>query len=130
MIAMKYTALVTMAATLLTFVFSGRVGMLRQKKHIDAPAVTGDPMFERAFRVHYNTIEQLVMFLPALWLATATLGDVYAAAVGAVWIVGRLLYSHAYMGDPDKRAPGMLTTLAATGVLSIAALWGIVKAFL
>ena len=129
MINMKLTALVTVIALLLTFFFSLRVGSMRPKKHIDAPATTGDEEFERAFRVHYNTVEQLVIFLPLLWLATSVLGDLWAAASGAVWIVGRLLYSSAYMKNPASRAPGMALTMLPTAVLAVAALWGIVKAF-
>lgn len=130
MIEMKFTALVTIAAIVLTFIFSLRVGGLRPKKHIDAPATTGDAEFERAFRVHYNTIEQLVIFLPALWLAVGVLGDVWTAAVGAIWIVGRLVYARAYMADPKGRAPGVIVTLLPTAVLAGAALWGVVKAFM
>ena len=75
MIAMKYTALITVLAVLITFFFSARVGKFRGQG-VPAPATTGTPEFERAFRVHYNTIEQLVLFIPLLWLATGVLGDV------------------------------------------------------
>ena len=130
MIAMKYTALVTLASLIYTFMLSGKVGGMRPKSGVEAPATTGNLEFEKAFRVHYNTIEQLVLFIPVLWMATHVLGDMYAAAVGVVWIVGRVVYSNAYMKDPKNRTAGMLMTLAATGVLAIASLWGIVKAFM
>lgn len=130
MIEMKYTALVTIAATLFTLIVSLRVGGMRPKKHIDAPATTGDEEFERAFRVHYNTIEQLVIFLPALWLAVAVLGDTWTGAIGAVWVIGRIIYSRAYMADPSGRAPGIVITMLPTAVLTGAALWGVIKAFM
>lgn len=130
MIEMKFTALITIVALVFTFVLSGRVGGLRIKTGVAAPAITGHPEFERAFRVHYNTIEQLVLFLPLLWLSTQVVGDVWAAAIGLVWIIGRVLYANTYMKDPDKRGPGMIMTVLATGVLSLVCLWGVVAAFL
>jgi len=130
MIEMKLTALVTLLAILLTFYMSIRVGGMRPKKNIDAPATTGDVEFERAFRIHYNTIEQLVLFLPVLWLGVHVIGDLYAAIAGSVWLIGRVLYSNAYMADPKGRGTGMILTLLPTTVLLVASLWGIVKAFL
>ena len=130
MLEMKLTALVTLAALTLVFGFSGRVGMMRQKHGVDAPATSGHPEFERANRVHYNTIEQLVLFLPLLWLATGVIGDGWAAGIGVVWIAGRLVYAQAYQSDPAKRGPGMLVTLFATGVLGVTVAWGILQAFI
>jgi uncharacterized membrane protein YecN with MAPEG domain len=130
MLEMKFTALVTLAALGLTFGLSGLVGMMRQKHGVDAPASTGHPEFERANRVHYNTIEQLVLFLPLLWLATSVIGDTGAAGIGVIWIVGRLVYARAYQRDPAKRGPGMLVTLFATAVLALCVAWGILQGFL
>lgn len=130
MITMKYTALVTVVALAFTFVLSGRVGALRAKLGVSAPAMSGEPTFDRAFRVHMNTVEQLVLFVPVLWLATAVLGDVIAAGIGSVWIIGRAIYANAYAKDAAGRGPGMLLTMAATAVLTLATLWGIVQAFM
>lgn len=130
MLEMKFTALVTFAALALTFGLSGRVGAMRARLEIEAPATTGNVDFERANRTHYNTIEQLVLFLPFLWLATAVIGDVWAAVLGGIWIAGRIVYAIAYKRDPAGRAPGMLVTLGATAALALSVLWGIVQAFL
>ena len=129
MLAMKFTALVTILSVVLTFVFSGRVGGYRGKGGIAAPATSGSVEFERAFRVHYNTIEQLVIFLPVLWLSTPVIGDVWAAALGGVWLIGRLLYASEYMKDPASRAPGMFMTVIPTGILAVASLWGVFRQF-
>ena len=129
MITMKYTALVTVAALILTFMLSVRVGRLRARLGVDAPAMSGAPLFDRVFRIHTNTVEQLVLFVPLLWLATSVLGDPIAAGVGAVWIVGRVVYANAYATDPARRAPGMAITLVSTGVLGLATLWGILRSF-
>lgn len=130
MLEMKYTALVTVATLALTFGLSGRVGAMRAKHSIEAPATTGHSEFERANRTHYNTIEQLVLFLPLLWLATGVIGDIWAAGIGGVWIVGRLVYAQAYRQNPDKRAPGMIITMLATGALALSVLWGVLQAFM
>ncbi len=130
MIAMKYTALVTVAAVALTFVLAFRVGGLRQKHGISAPATTGHPEFERGNRVHQNTIEQLVLFLPLLWLATSVLGDAITALFGAVWIVGRAVYANAYARDAAARGPGMVITTVPFAALLLAALWGIAQGFM
>ena len=68
MLVMKYTSLVTIISLLVTLVLGVRVGMMRIKFGVEAPSLSGSPQFERAFRIHMNTIEQLVLFLPALWL--------------------------------------------------------------
>lgn len=130
MLQMKFTALVTLASLVLTFVFSGRVGAMRPKYGIAAPSTTGHPEFERANRVHYNTIEQLVLFLPLLWLATGVIGDAWAAGIGVVWMIGRLVYAQAYQRDPANRTPGMLITLFATAALALSVGWGILQTFI
>ena len=90
MIAMKYTALVTIAAVVYTFILSGLVGAARAKTGVNAPAIAGQPDFDKAFRIHMNTVEQLVLFIPVLWLATSVVGDLWAAEIGVVWVVGRV----------------------------------------
>jgi len=130
LIEMKFTALVTLAALLFTFALSGRTGTMRRKLGIIAPATTGDLEFEKANRTHYNTIEQLVLFVPLLWLGAGVIGDLWAAALGFVWLVGRTMYARAYRTDPTKRGPGMIVTVLATGALGACVAWGILLAFL
>ena len=127
MIAMPFTALVTVAAVVLTFVLSLRVGNMRRKHGVNAPATTGHPEFETANRIHQNTIEQLVLFLPLLWLALYVLGDAVTGLIGAFWIIGRVVYSSAYVRDPATRGPGMGITTLPTAVLLLASLWGILQ---
>ena len=130
MIEMKYTALVTVAAAVLTFLLSLRVGMLRQKHGVRAPAMTGHPEFERGNRGHQNTVEQLVLFMPLLWLAAYAVGDVAAALIGVAWIAGRVAYARAYARDAEARQPGVAITTLATGALALATLWGIVRSIM
>ncbi|MEN3974874.1 MAPEG family protein [Emcibacter sp. SYSU 3D8] len=130
MIMAKLTALVTVAAILYIFFLTGRVGALRGKTGVAAPATTGDPIFERAFRVHMNSLEQLVVFLPVLWLSVSVIGDAWSGLIGTVWLAGRIVYASAYMKDPAKRSAGMLITMAATMTLAVVSLIGIGRAFL
>lgn len=118
--AYPYTALATLVIMLLVMMFTGTVGRMREKHDIKAPATSGNGEFECAHRVHQNTIEQLVIFLPVLWLFAVLVADLYAGAVGALWIVGRILYARGYMEEPAKRHTGfMIGTIS----LAIAFFW-------
>ncbi len=113
----RWTALVTLLALLAYFWMSLQVGRARGKSGINPPAMTGDPLLERAVRVHYNTLEWLPIFLASLWLFAIYWNELVAAALGILWIIGRLLYSAGYMADPAKRSTGFLIQLLACAVL-------------
>ncbi|MDE1938222.1 MAG: MAPEG family protein [Alphaproteobacteria bacterium] len=123
------SAIVTILAVLLYFYMSIRVGQMREKHHIKAPATSGHEEFDRAFRVQMNTLEALPVFLPLLWLATVYF-HAYTwlpAALGLVWVAGRVLYMTSYMADPDKRGVGFgIAAIAQLGLL-IVAIVGIVQ---
>jgi glutathione S-transferase len=126
------SAVVTILAVLFYFYTGLAVGQMRTKHKISAPAVTGNTEFECAYRVQMNTLEQLVIFLPLLWLATSyftTLGWL-APLLGIVWIIGRYLYMSGYMAAPDKRGTGFLIALVANLGLLILSLVGIVQAWI
>lgn len=99
-----------------------RVGAARGKYKIAAPATTGDPAFERIYRTQMNTIEQFVMFLPALWLFAAAWGDGQAAVLGLIWSLGRVHYALSYARAAEKRGPGMTAGFLALVVLLAGAL--------
>ena len=122
----RWTAIVTIVALLVYFNMSLGVGRARGKTGIHAPAMTGDPLLERAVRVHMNTLEWLPIFLAGLWLFAIFWNEVAAAVLGVVWIVGRLLYASGYMADPAKRSTGFLVQFAAAALLLIGALGKIV----
>jgi glutathione S-transferase len=127
------SAVVTLLAIVLYFYMSVRVGQMREKHGVKAPATTGHPEFERAFRVHYNTLESLVVFLPLLWLAALYFTPAFPmlswlpAALGLVWVVGRVFYMTGYMADPDKRGLGFGIASIAQLLLLILAIAGIVR---
>ncbi|MES2097296.1 MAG: MAPEG family protein [Pseudomonadota bacterium] len=122
----RWTALVTIVALLVYFALSYQVATARGKSGIDAPAMTGHPLLERANRVHMNTLEWLPMFLAGLWLFALYWDERVAAGLGVVWIVGRLLYSAGYMADPGKRSAGFMIQALAVAVLLFGALGRIV----
>jgi glutathione S-transferase len=124
MTALPLTALVTVAALFLYFFMGLRVGQARGKYDVAAPATSGHPIFERHFRVHMNTLEWLPMFLAGLWMFAAWHGDMLAAVIGVIWIIGRGLFMVAYVADPKKRTTGFLIQFVATFVLLIGAAAG------
>ena len=123
---MNYVHIVALLAIVQFIVFSMLVGAARGKYKIAAPAMTGNEHFERAVRVQMNTLEQLVCFLPALLIAAVYWQPVYVAAVGVVYLVGRILYRQAYVNDPAKRGLGFMLTFFPTVLLVLAGLVGAV----
>ncbi len=123
----KYTALVTILSIIVVLVFMFRVGLGRGKYKVDAPKMSGHETWDKLFRIHANSVEQAVIFFPALWLAALTGGDVLAASFGVVWIVGRIIYSQAYSKNPKSRAPGMVMTFGSTAILAMITLVQIIR---
>jgi len=125
-----WLALVLLAALVQYFYFGILVGRSRNRTGIAAPAVTGDLVFERTFRVHQNTLEQLVIFLPAAALFGHYVSPGIAALVGVAYLVGRGLYAAGYIRDPQKRGPGFLVTVVAQMILVLGAVLGALRAAL
>jgi glutathione S-transferase len=122
----NYTALVTLLALALYFSTGLMVAKARQKFGVVLPATTGHTDFERVFRVQQNTLEWMPIFLPALWLFAVYVSDVWAAALGLVWVVGRLIYIRGYQEAAEKRHSGFFVQMGASAVLWAGALIGIV----
>jgi glutathione S-transferase len=125
-----YTALVTLMAGAFLFATGIGVAKARRATGLKAPATTGHPDFERAYRVQLNTVEWMPIMLPALWLFAFYVSDVWAAALGVVWIAGRIMYMAGYSKAADKRGPGFGIQALATVVLWVGALAGIVSALI
>jgi glutathione S-transferase len=126
-----FTALVTCLSLLAYFLISFQVGKARQTYGIKAPAVSGNPDFERIYRVQMNTLEWMPIFLPALWLFAIYVGDAIAAALGVVWIVGRVLYLIGYAKAANKRGLGFAIQGGAAAILWLGAtaaiLWRLIQ---
>ena len=123
---MALTALAVLVALLEFFTFGMQVGSARGKYGVEAPATTGHPEFERYFRVHMNTLEQLVMMVPAAFLFAHFVGDKWAAGAVAVFIVGRIVYARSYVANPASRGLGFALTALPTIVMVIGSIIAIV----
>jgi glutathione S-transferase len=121
-----YTALVTCLAILFYFFTSIQVSKARSAFGIKVPATSGNPDFERVFRVQMNTLEWMPIFLPSLWLFAIYIGDLYAAVLGLIWIAGRLLYLIGYSQAAAKRGRGFAVQALAGIILWAGALGAIV----
>ncbi len=120
-----YTAIVTLMALGFYLFTSLAVARARLKLGVKAPATVGHPDFERMFRVQMNTLEWLPLFLPSLWLFALYVNDIAAAAIGAVWIFGRILYYRGYAAAAEKRDAGFGIQAFAAGVLFVGAFAGV-----
>jgi len=132
-------ALVTLLSLALFFWMGADVARARVRFGVPAPAVSGHPEFERYFRVQANTLEGIVLFLPCLWLFALTidglrgsdLGDKIGAALGLVWIIGRVIYMRSYVRNPASRGLGFGVQALASMLLLIgslvAILWDLLK---
>ena len=117
-----FTTLVAVAALLVYVWLMMWVGKARGKYGVLAPLVDGPPEFMRIFRAHMNTLEQLVLFLPALALFAVAWGDQLAAGIGIFWPVGRVLYARAYAKAAEKRGPGFGLSFLSSAILLVGAL--------
>lgn len=122
----NYTALVTLLAVLLYFYTGLLVAKARTQFGVVAPATTGHVDFERVFRVQANTLEWMPIFLPLLWLFALYGSDAGAAALGLVWIAGRILYIRGYAEAADMRHRGFGIQAFASAALLLGAIAGIV----
>ncbi len=124
--AILWPSLVTVASLLMYFVVTINVGRARAKYKIMPPQMTGDQNFERVVRVQQNTLEQLILFLPSLWLFSLFVSPVWGAGIGAIWVLGRILFAWGYYQAAEKRTLGFGISYLSTIALLIGALLGII----
>ena len=127
---MEPVSLVLALALIEYFVFGILVGRARGRYGVEAPATTGHPVFERYHRVHQNTLEQLVIFIPALWMFGVYVSAPVAALLGLVFIARRFVYLRGYVEDPKKRSTGTFITLVAQASLLVGGAIGALLAWL
>jgi glutathione S-transferase len=119
-------AIVTLVTGLVCFGMALTVARAHAKTGILAPTMTGNPYLERCVRAHTNTLEWLAIFLPAMWLFAVYCSPTWAAAIGSVWVVGRIVYFIGYAAAPTKRFPGFFIQSLAVFTLSLGALGRII----
>jgi len=122
----RLTPVITLLAIGFYFFLATQVARARAKFGVALPATTGHPDFERIFRVHINTLEWMPTFLVSLWLCALYLSDLLAAALGLVWIAGRLWYFVGYRKAVQGRLPGFFLQSMACAVLFIGAAAGVI----
>lgn len=126
---MEPIAIVTVLAVFQAFGFAFLVGKQRQKHGVLAPGITGADEFQRAFRVHQNTVEQLVIFIPSLWLFGYYVHALIGAGLGLLFVISRLIYRNSYVNDPTSRGKGfglgalVMMTLMLGGLVGAIISW-------
>lgn len=127
---MELLVIVTSIALLQVFVFAIQVGSARVKYGVNAPAISGAPEFDRAFRAHQNTLEQLILLIPSMWMFAQFWRADIAAGLGLVFVVGRQIYRSSYIKDPAERSMGFSIGALATVILLLGGLVGAVMELL
>ena len=120
----EYLILITVVALLQFLYFGIQVGRARGRYSIPAPATSGHPEFERYYRVQANTLEQLVLFVPVLWMFGSYVSPIWAVPFGVVFVIGRAIYARSYVRDPKSRGLGFgLTVLPSLAMMLTLVVW-------
>jgi uncharacterized membrane protein YecN with MAPEG domain len=125
---MALVAAVIALALIEFLVFGLLVGRARVRCNVLAPATTGHPVFERYFRVQQNTLEQLIVFVPSVWLFGMYVSVLWAAGLGVLFVIGRVVYLTGYVADPRKRGAGFGLSFLPNAILAVGALVGAILA--
>ena len=122
-------AIVTLLALLEYSILGAMVGRARQTYGVVAPATTGNPDFERYFRVHENTLEALIVFIPAVWIFSLSVNYHLGVALGLLFVIARIIYAAGYLSAASKRATGAIATAIINSILvAVSLVWIVIKA--
>jgi glutathione S-transferase len=119
-----YTTLVTLIDMALYFLITVNVIRGRIKHKVEPPHLEGPAAFQRIVRVQMNTLEQLALHLPLLWISAFAMDDVFAAAFGIIWTFGRVIYARGYYAKANRRMKGFYITVTINIVLFVGAITG------
>ncbi len=125
-----WTNLIIALSLLLYLVTIFNVARARAKYGVPVPQMTGNADFERVFRVQQNTLEQLIFFIPVLLLFSTYVSPVWGAVIGAVWLVGRIIYAWGYYQAAEKRLIGFGIGSASTIFMLLGSLIGIIRSLI
>jgi len=123
---MEYTLIIILIALLQFIVFTAKAGFTRNKYSVGAPKTTGHEDWERIYRVQQNTMEQLVIFIPAMYTFTLYVSDRWVILPGVLFVIGRQVYSYLYEKDPATRGPGVALSFFSNIALVVGSLIGII----
>ena len=121
-----YPGILSGLALLVYYYTLFKAGMARGRFKIEAPSHDGPEEYVRYVRAHQNTLEHLVLFLPALWLFAVAVDPIWAAGLGLLWPIGRLMYALGYYKAPDKRRTGLLISMPPIYIFVLGSLIGFV----
>ena len=127
---MEIVAIVSGLILIEYWVISFLVGVAREKTGVKAPAMQGSPEFERTSRVQQNTLEQLIVLLPAMWLFAFYVDEMLAAGLGILFMIARIIYCRAYLQEPSKRGLGFGIGQIAQAILLLGGLIGAILVLL
>ena len=116
---MEAVVIVTVLALMQYMYFGIQVGGAHQKFGIKAPSMSGDPQFDRVYRVHQNTLEQLIVLIPALWMYAHYVDPLWGAGMGAVYLIGRFIYRAEYTKDPATRTLGFSLSFLPGAIMAV-----------
>jgi len=125
---MAYVQLIIVLALIEFALFGYAVGQARTRYQVSAPATSGHEVFDRYFRAHMNTLEQLVVFLPSIWLFAHYINAWIAVALGALFLIGRALYFRGYVQAAQTRHAGFVISAIPNVTLLVGALIGVIRA--
>lgn len=123
---MQYVELIVIIAVIQYLFFGVMTGQAREKYGVKAPATTGEDGFERMYRVQMNTLEMLVVFIPAIFIASDYWSPLLIAGLGLVYIIGRFIYWRAYVTEPKNRGLGFMLSLIPSMLLIVLSVVGII----
>ena len=106
-----YPGILSSIALLVYYFTLFKAGIARGKFQIKAPSHDGPEEYVRHVRVHHNTLEHLVLFLPGLWLFSFAVDPIWATIIGILWPIGRIRYALSYYKDAEKRGPGLYLSM-------------------
>ena len=121
---MAYVTIIAMLAIVQYSYFSFKVGQARGKFDVEAPATSGHETFDRVFRVHQNTLEQLICFIPGIYAFAFFVSPLWATGIGVIFLIARTIYARSYIADPASRSVGAMLTFASAQVLVLGAIVG------
>lgn len=124
---MVWVSAVILLAVLQYLVLGALVGRARGKYGVAAPATTGHPQFERWFRVHQNSLEMLMAFIPSMWLFALWVSPTWAVGIGLLFVAARIIYSIQYVNEPNSRHLGAGLSFLAVFALVIGGIWGAIR---
>jgi uncharacterized membrane protein YecN with MAPEG domain len=124
---MVWVSTIVLLAVLHFVVLGMIVGGARARYHVPAPATTGHPTFERLFRVHQNSLEMLIAFIPSVWLYGWWVSQSWATGIGIVFLAGRLLYTFQYVRDPKSRRIGAMLSFVTVMILIVGDLYAVLN---